>query len=242
MRSLTASDLLRVWELGLSQHPLDRALTVLQAAEPGESRAGLAALSVGRRDARLLEVYRLSFGHHLEGSAACPACGSRLEFQFPLDRALEETPQTESNWVYHADGYQVHFHPADSFDLAAAAQAPDVGAASRVLLERCVTQASRDGQPVAVHDLPEAVLAGLGERMAECDPQAEMLVNLTCPECKHSWQERLDVDAFLWAQLTVRAKKLLIEVHTLASAYGWGEADILAMNPFRRQAYLELLS
>jgi hypothetical protein len=69
-----------------------------------------------------------------------------------------------------------------------------------------------------------------------------MLVNLACPECGHAWQERLDVDAFLWAQLSARARKLLVEVHTIASAYGWGEAEILAMHPMRRQAYLELLA
>jgi hypothetical protein len=31
------------------------------------------------------------------------------------------------------------------------------------------------------------------------------------------------------------------EVHLLASAYGWRESDILAMTPWRRQLYLELV-
>jgi hypothetical protein len=31
------------------------------------------------------------------------------------------------------------------------------------------------------------------------------------------------------------------EVHRMASAYGWREADILAMSAFRRQRYLELI-
>jgi hypothetical protein len=30
-------------------------------------------------------------------------------------------------------------------------------------------------------------------------------------------------------------------VHTLAQAYGWREVDILSMNAWRRQAYLEML-
>jgi hypothetical protein len=33
----------------------------------------------------------------------------------------------------------------------------------------------------------------------------------------------------------------LREVHTLAWAYGWREADILAMSPARRQFYIELV-
>jgi hypothetical protein len=33
---------------------------------------------------------------------------------------------------------------------------------------------------------------------------------------------------------------MLREVDTLAAAYHWAEADILALSPRRRQAYLEL--
>jgi hypothetical protein len=33
---------------------------------------------------------------------------------------------------------------------------------------------------------------------------------------------------------------MLYDVHALASAYGWREADVLAMSPMRRQVYLEL--
>jgi hypothetical protein len=31
-------------------------------------------------------------------------------------------------------------------------------------------------------------------------------------------------------------------VHTLASAYGWGEQDILGLSPIRRRCYLEALA
>ena len=37
-----------------------------------------------------------------------------------------------------------------------------------------------------------------------------------------------------------RALRLLGHVHALARAYGWREADILAMSPARRQVYLDL--
>ena len=42
-------------------------------------------------------------------------------------------------------------------------------------------------------------------------------------------------------QISAReATRLLGEVHTLARAYHWREAEILAMSSRRRQAYLEL--
>jgi hypothetical protein len=78
-------------------------------------------------------------------------------------------------------------------------------------------------------------------RLAECDPWAESLLELTCPECRHEWTVLLDVAVFLWTQIRTRAQRLLRDVHTLASAYGWREADILTMSSRRREAYLELV-
>jgi hypothetical protein len=40
--------------------------------------------------------------------------------------------------------------------------------------------------------------------------------------------------------LTTWVRRLLREVHTLALAYGWREADILNMSARRRRFYLEM--
>jgi hypothetical protein len=61
-----------------------------------------------------------------------------------------------------------------------------------------------------------------------------------CPSCGHVWQALLDIVDFLWKEVAAGAARLLDEVHTLARAYHWPEADILAMSSRRRQAYLEL--
>jgi hypothetical protein len=47
--------------------------------------------------------------------------------------------------------------------------------------------------------------------------------------------------SFLWSEIHSWAQRLLRDVHAIAAAYGWREGDILAMNPLRRQAYLELI-
>ncbi len=50
-----------------------------------------------------------------------------------------------------------------------------------------------------------------------------------------------DIASFLWKALHAWAKLMLGDVHELARAYGWTEADILALpSPTRRQIYLEL--
>jgi hypothetical protein len=50
-----------------------------------------------------------------------------------------------------------------------------------------------------------------------------------------------DIASFFWTEIAAEAKRLLGEVHILASAYGWREADILSLNPLRRRFYLEAI-
>ena len=45
-----------------------------------------------------------------------------------------------------------------------------------------------------------------------------------CPSCAHQWKSASTSPAFVWAEIEARARRLLLEVHTLASAYGWSES------------------
>ena len=54
--------------------------------------------------------------------------------------------------------------------------------------------------------------------------------------------DSLEIAGFFWAELSTQARRLLGEVHTIASAYGWREAEILALSARRRHYYLELIS
>jgi hypothetical protein len=37
------------------------------------------------------------------------------------------------------------------------------------------------------------------------------------------------------------ASRLLLEVHALASVYGWSERDVLNLSPRRRRLYLDMV-
>jgi len=78
-------------------------------------------------------------------------------------------------------------------------------------------------------------------KMAEIDPAARIELALACPGCEHHWTDYFDIASYLWAELNDHAVRLLRETHTLARAYGWREADILALSPRRRQVYLDLV-
>jgi hypothetical protein len=242
MQPLSASDLLNAWERGLAQAPAQRALSLLAAAHPRMSVEDLAELSVGQRDARLLTLREWTFGSQLASLADCPSCGERLEMSFNVSdvRAASETELTAPLSLDVA-GYEVRFRLPNSLDLIAIATDNDVTAARQRLLGRCLLAAHQARTAVTIEQLPAEVTAAIAERMGQADPQTDVQLALTCPACGHQWQATFDIMSFFWSEIHAWADRILREVHTLASFYGWSEADILALSPRRRQRYLEMV-
>ena len=245
MASFSAHDIVHLWEAGRRQHPLDQALSMLALACPELDRSTLAALTIGQRNSLLLQLREQTLGARLDAFVACPQCHEHLEFSLPAAE-LRNPPEAATDQACEFDhldeGIKMRFRLPDSRDLAVVSGngTPETGRA--LLVERCVLEASLDGVTISARDLPDSVVARLAARMAECDPVADILLNLDCPACQAEWQQPFDIVSFFWTEITVQAKRLLCEVHTLARAYGWGEMDILSMSAARRNYYLELLS
>ena len=51
----------------------------------------------------------------------------------------------------------------------------------------------------------------------------------------------IDVGAALWAEVQRAAELSLIEIDTLARAYGWSEDEVMRLAPMRRAAYLQIV-
>jgi uncharacterized protein (UPF0212 family) len=242
MHPLTAADILRTWETGLAQPPLRRALTLLAAAWPEETPDALADLSIGQRNARLLHVREATFGPALACFASCPRCGETAELAFEVaDITVDAMVDPGATVTVQHDGYEIEARIPTSRDVLAVAGFGDAGTIRQRLLDRCVVAARAGGQSAAGADLPEYVVSELARRLAEADAQAEIRLALECPACGQPWEEGFDILACFWAEIDAWANRLLHDVHDLAVAHGWREADILAMNPVRRRRYLEMV-
>lgn len=244
MAVLTASDILRIWEWGQDKSPLEQALTILAVAYPDIPLEQLMAWPIGQRDAHLLALRAATLGSQMIGQAQCPCCQEQLEFQLEVAALQQGNPnpslvpnQGEPLRVTLA-GYTVQMRLPTSQDLWAVMHHPP-SAARQHLLQCCCESIHHDGQDIALTALPKAVLTELGQRLGACDPQAEIELSLSCGACGHDWSQLFDIVTFFWTELTAQAQRLLEEVHCLASSYGWREADILALSPGRRHAYLE---
>jgi hypothetical protein len=240
MPSLSAHAPLDVWERGLSQPPLIRALLLAGLAAPGASWTELASASIGRRDALLLRLREQLFGARMPGVAACPACAERLELSIStteLLAAADEQAPTRPAGEYELDveGYHLRLRAPASADLLETA-----GVATEAeLLARCVA-VDRKGKRLAVERWPAGVRRAAIDSLAAADPLADISLQLVCPACGHTWAVVFDIVDFLWRELEDWAVRTLRDVHDLARAYAWREADILNLSSLRRQLYLEM--
>lgn len=243
MRPLSADQILRIWEMGQRLHWVDRALTLLAFSYPEQSVANLASLTIGQRDTLLLTLRERTFGNTLNCFAQCPQCGEELEFTLETAqiRLSEPGQYPELDYAFAIEGFEGKFRLPNSFDLAAIAGDRNPEVAKSSLLERCLLQANHNGIEISHQELPPQVVTQLATQMAEADPQAEILFDLSCPACQHEWQTLFDIVSFFWTELSAQAKRLLLEVHQLARHYSWHEADILAMSAMRRTLYLEMI-
>jgi len=243
MHPLSAAQLLDAWEQGLSEPAYRRALPLLAAASADFSIDEVAALSVGERDHWLLTLREWTFGSELVSIANCSGCDERLEWTAnAADLYVEKEAEPVRELSLNADGYSINFRLPNTGDLAAIAECVDVAAAHSSLLSKCVLTASFDGSQTPISKLPSDIVTAIAERMAAADPQADLKFDLNCPACGANWQALFDIESFFWSELNAWAQRILLEVHLLASAYGWRESDILNLSPWRRQFYLGLAS
>ena len=240
MRVPTPGELLELRDGAASRHSLDRALDLLVLTHPESSRAELASLPLGGRDDLLLGVRSLLFGDALPVYSECAACGAALEMTLSVRelRAVHARHDSREEYEIEVDGFQVRVRPPNSYDLAAALPAARPYAE---LLRRCVLKIDRDGRDLESDDLPEATGPRIAEAIGNCDPLSEILLSPRCPECDSRSSTVLDVVRYLWTELASESRRLLEEVHALASRYGWSEREILSMSPVRRRGYLDLI-
>ena len=239
MRPLTASELLQIWENGWHHSALNNALYLLLKAYNAPNIQAVKQLSIGERDARLLELRTTLFGQRLINKAQCPKCAESVEWEMDAKDMQLQKPQLGASpkiFDIQIDGYAVRFRLPNSEDmLNISALTP------RQILLNCIIEVKNEEKDDPKDAITEGVFKALAQQMEEEDPQANITMALSCPACNHHWTAVFDILTYLWAEIDNWAKHLVQEVYILARAFGWSERDILNMSVRRRQMYIEML-
>jgi hypothetical protein len=235
METPVASTLLCIWERGAQQSAVNRGLLLLTAAFPDRAREQLARMTMGERDSALLTLRERLFGSRVECLTSCAACGETIEVEFAVDDIRAGFGRADETHEVEVSGRVVSFRLPNSLDMRDVECDADALTAQQALLSRCVVSRTEER-------LSEALIAAIDRRMGELDAQAQVQLDLACPACTRSCSAAFNVAPFLWTEIERWARTLLREVHVLARAYGWSEAEVLALGPARRQVYLEMVT
>ncbi len=256
LRPVSGSDTDFLFEEGGQLLPALRTTALLvrclqRLGPPGPVSVGaVRRLSIGDREALLLHLRRLTFGDRLQGEVECPApeCEERMDLDLHINDLLlppydDCRQQYETAIADNGSKYRLRFRVptgADQEEAAILAHRSDHLTATETLLRRCVLQMA-GGHGTRTEELPQAVTEHLPQTMSELDPQAEVVLSLSCPACGHDFLAPFDTATYLFGELTARSNRLYREVHLLALYYHWNEAEILSMSEGKRHRYLDLL-
>jgi hypothetical protein len=183
--------------------------------------------SVGARHRALLAMLHALDAAPPAQMGTCGACGERLEFELPVGDlaawAVDETPVDIA-------GVQrpLRVRRPNGRDLKAwQAHAPTPPSTTDVLRGLVIDGELRD------EDVPRVAQA-----LEQADPLVAFGVQVACPACGQDAEYEVDLEGLALTALAARQRALLHDVHRLASCYGWSEAQVLAVPPWRRAHYL----
>ena len=258
LRQLTGADHIFLMEQGRELLPahwitetLARCISELGPirGSTDELKEAIRSLTVGDREALLLQLRRFTSGDRLNCVLSCPRpkCQEKLEFEITISDLLrsdeaEARPEHELT-VFGEDGRTilVKFRLPSGADQEAVASLglTDIADGAETLLRRCVLSVSQDGK--FIDEIPASLTQQLPSRMAELDPHAEITLTANCETCGGSFSFVFDTAGYLIQELQNESERLYREVHLLAFHYHWSLTEILSLTMQDRRRFLRLL-
>ena len=165
-----------------------------------------------------------------------PDCGEHFEIELPLGELAARAPGDHDAplRIDLHDGRTATLRLPTGDDLRDWRNAPHANSADAVAAVIASLRIAGDLQP--------GDAAALAEAIAAHDPLVAFSVAGTCPACGAEDELPVDLEGLALHKLAQRQQGLVLDVHRLASRYGWTEAQALAVPPRRRARYLELIS
>jgi hypothetical protein len=219
---------LELWEktLGLSGWKRDDAL-LMDRGTGG---------TLGERNKALIALRGMLFDHAWPLKSTCPACATDCEFQVACIDLIRELSQTDRpdgqplTW----GGQRIAARAPTIEDVRAISRHTDAASAQRALVQRCLPDC------LLPEEMTEDDFELLSDHIEKLDPAAIVRFAIACPNCAHEWQAPLDAGESLAMEVQRAAEQTLVEIASLARAFGWSEREVLDLPRVRRTAYLQL--
>lgn len=245
MKALSAEELFYLWDECSNMPVLAKTLLLLQQACNISDNSVITSMSIGERNARLLQLQEWIFGNKMFHITYCQNCNEKLEWETDTTSMFLQNINNNfiaENYTLQFKGYEISYRLINNLDILNI-QKNNIShtEAKASLLQSCLLEAKKSNKIIAIEKLPNTVFDAIEKQMAVNDPQANMQFNLHCPACKHSWQAAFDIMNFFWEEVNIWAERMMQEIYILSHYLHWTEKDILRMPAQRRQKYLQMI-
>jgi hypothetical protein len=163
-------------------------------------------------------------------TADCAACHKPFDFPMALAALPLETAGPDRIALETSVGVLNVRQPTCADQIAISGVKRDDR--EKLLLSRCIDRASD-----VIENLNNADILALDAAMATLAPSLPSAASAACPECGHS--NAVPISTSDW--LSDLGDGPLADIHTIASSYGWAEADILALPKRKRESFIRMI-
>jgi hypothetical protein len=252
----------------LASHPATRPAQVTALLDACVRRVGafepvtadlMRGLLVADRAYLMLRLRQFTVGDRILVVLTCPSCSRPMDLDFEVGQIPIVARRPESAIITYElpaeaafvtpGGTPIHavrFRLPTGEDEEALAARPAMTEAEGIatLLERCLVQVG----PISpvneriVAAIPFPARDAIDAAMERVAPEADVELEVGCPECGHGFVHPFDCAALLLEELQLQSSQLYRDVHRLALRYHWAESEILGLTRTRRRTYLALLN
>lgn len=194
------------------------------------------AWSLAKRLKYLLDIVQESLCSSLQFTHHCCAeeCAEQLEFDLPLNEFSHLV--VKEIITLNIEGQELQLRLPTGQDQQLWLRCPKLPVTE--LIQSLVLSVDKK-IPGQNWELPESWVTQISAALEITDPLMTLRLDLLCPLCAFNDKVDLDLETQLVERLKLAQKTLLLDIHTIASAYHWSEEQIVTLSPQRRQFYIK---
>jgi hypothetical protein len=218
---------------------LERVVTFGELTVKLEPHETIRNLTLGDRIALILQVRKAVFGEKIQAVLKCPICKEALSLDFSVRSLLQPAkPSPKTAYTVEFENFVFIVKAVTGADLELVASVQDGENPQEQLARICIISST----PPLPEKLSDELILAVSLKLQEIDPQADIVLSITCPKCIQPFQVPLDIEDYFFKEITARLKQLEREIHWIALNYHWSEDAILSLPVSKRKRYIELIN
>jgi hypothetical protein len=207
------------------------------------------ALTIGDREAALLQIRHLTFGNKLNCFINCTNgnCNGQIGLDLKVSDLLVSPYQVvqeryRQTITHNGEKYIVDFRLPTGLDQEKIGRIAKKNQEISTLqvFQSCISRIEINGKGKS-KKIPLKVYDKVFKSVDQLDPQAEIRFKITCPECNNDFTTIFDTGIYIRNELDNSLNELYNEIHFLALHYHWSEQEIMDMSIGKRRLYRDLL-